>query len=45
MSQIKYYLANDALRDKIRMAGHRRVLAEHSLDARADTVLGFLNNM
>ena len=45
VSQIKYYLANDALRDKIRMAGHRRVLAEHSLDARADTVLGFLNNM
>jgi len=43
--KVKYYLGNAALRDKIRMAGHQRVLAEHSLDARAATVLEHLNKM
>lgn len=45
VEQIKKYLPNAALRDKIRMAGHRRALAEHSLDARAETVIGYLNKM
>ena len=45
VSQIKKYLPDAALRDKIRMAGHRRALAEHSLDARAETVMGYLRDM
>jgi spore maturation protein CgeB len=45
VSQIKKYLPDAALRDKIRMAGHRRALAEHSLDARAETVMGYLKDM
>ena len=45
VKKIKFYLANDALREQIRMAGHRRVLAENSLDARAETILGYLHKL
>lgn len=45
VEQIRYYLKNDDLRDEIRMAGHRRALAEHSLDARAETLIGYLQKM
>ena len=45
VTKIKYYLQHDQLRDEIKMAGHRRALAEHSLDARAETLLGHLSKM
>lgn len=45
VQQIKRFLPNEQLRNEIRMAGHRRALKDHSLDARAQTVLGYLRSM
>jgi glycosyltransferase involved in cell wall biosynthesis len=45
VAQIKRFLPDAETRDAIRMAGHRRALAEHSLDARAQTVMNYLNKM
>lgn len=42
VSQVKYYLANDALRREIQEAGFERAVREHSLDARARTVIGYM---
>lgn len=45
VEKIKYFLPDQPLRDGIRMAGHERALRDHSLDARAETVLGYLRTM
>jgi spore maturation protein CgeB len=42
-SQVKYFLDNDTLREKIQAAGYDRAQKEHSLDARARTVLDYIN--
>ena len=43
--KVREYLADDARREQVRQAGHARALAEHSLDARARTILDHLNTM
>ncbi len=40
--KVGQYLADTAAREKIRMAGHKRALHEHSLDARAGFILNHL---
>lgn len=45
VAKIKYFLPNKELRDRIRMAGHQRALRDHSLDARAETVLSLIKSM
>ena len=40
VKMVRTYLDNDALRTKIRMAGHQRAMKDHSLDARAKVILG-----
>lgn len=37
--KVQYYLANERERERIRLGGHRRCLAEHSIDHRAHEVL------
>jgi glycosyltransferase involved in cell wall biosynthesis len=39
IDKIKYYLENEKQRDKIRMAGYRRAIHDHSLDKRAFELL------
>jgi spore maturation protein CgeB len=39
------YLKDEASRDKVRMAGHKRAVAEHSLDARARVIIEHLSNL
>lgn len=41
--QVKYFLANPALREQIQAAGHNRALKGHSLDHRAKTVIEHIN--
>lgn len=41
--QIAHYLAHTADRERIRLAGHRRALADHSLDVRAAFIINHLN--
>ena len=45
VAQVKKYLADDALREKVRMAGYQRALKDHSLDARAAVVIDHLKRM
>lgn len=45
VQQIKRFLPDQQLRDRIRMGGNQRALKDHSLDARAETVLEYLRNM
>jgi spore maturation protein CgeB len=42
VSKVQAYLSDAALREKIRIAGHQRAIAEHSLDARAKTIINRL---
>lgn len=42
--QIKKYLADADARERIRQAGHKRAMAEHSLDARAAFIINHLNS-
>lgn len=44
-AQVKYFLAQDAIRDKIRLAGHKRAVADHSLDARASVIIHQLQSL
>jgi spore maturation protein CgeB len=41
--QVTNFLANEALRKQIQLAGYNRALKDHSLDARARTVLGYIS--
>jgi spore maturation protein CgeB len=45
VAQVKKYLANDSLRETVRIAGYERAQKEHSLDARAATVIDHINLM
>lgn len=45
IEKTKYFLAQPALRDKIRIAGHNRALRDHSLDARADVVIKHIETL
>ncbi len=45
VAQVKKYLADDALRERVRMAGYQRALKDHSLDARAAVVIDHLKQM
>ena len=42
VAKVKYFLSNDAEREKIRVAGHIRAMADHSLDARAGIIINHL---
>ncbi|NDC41823.1 MAG: glycosyltransferase family 1 protein [Chitinophagia bacterium] len=42
IAQTRRYLADNALRDRIRLAGYQRAMADHSLDSRAKQVLALL---
>lgn len=44
ITQVKHYLNDDSLREKVRQAGHQRALRDHSLDARARTVMELMTN-
>ena len=44
-AKVKYYLSNDTTREEIRLAGYRRALADHSLDARAQVILQQLKSL
>jgi spore maturation protein CgeB len=44
-AKTKGYLENDALREKVRLAGHNRAMAEHSLDARAKEIIQLMNQL
>jgi spore maturation protein CgeB len=37
--KVQHYLDNETEREKIRQAGHKRAVAEHSLDARATVIM------
>ncbi len=39
VAKVTEYLKDDAARDRIRIAGHKRAVAEHSLDARARVII------
>ena len=39
VDRVTYYLSNPAARDAIRMAGHQRAVAGHTLDARARIII------
>ena len=39
VAKVAKYMNDDAGREKIRIAGHKRALAEHSLDARAKVII------
>lgn len=43
--KVKCFLKNDAGRERIRIAGHRRAIAEHSLDARAKVIINRLQSV
>ena len=38
-AKVKLYLKDDALRERVRLAGYQRALADHSLDSRARTII------
>lgn len=40
VKKVSYYLGDDALREKVALAGYQRALADHSLDERAKVVIG-----
>lgn len=44
-AQVKRFLADDTLRERIRIAGHKRALADHSLNVRARIILGTLSGL
>jgi spore maturation protein CgeB len=44
-ARVKFFLANDVLREQIREAGHQRAAREHSLDERAKTVIGHISRI
>ena len=39
VTKVKYYLDNAEVREEIRIAGHKRAMADHSLDARAKVII------
>ena len=45
VTKVKTYLNNDELREKIRIAGHQRALADHSLDSRAGIIINQLKSL
>jgi spore maturation protein CgeB len=44
-AKVKYYLENETLRETVRMAGHKRAMSDHSLDARAAVIIGKLKSL
>ncbi len=42
VAKVKYYLSNDAVREKIGVAGHKRAVSDHSLDERAKVIINQL---
>jgi glycosyltransferase involved in cell wall biosynthesis len=45
VEKVKKYLHDDAAREKIRIAGHKRALADHSLDARARVIINRMKQL
>jgi spore maturation protein CgeB len=45
VAKVKYFLENEGIREKIKLAGYQRAIAEHSLDARARTVIKQLQSL
>ena len=43
VTKVKYFLEHEAVREAIRVAGHQRAMAHHSLDARARVIIDQLN--
>jgi spore maturation protein CgeB len=44
-AQAARYLDDNALREQVQAAGYRRALKDHSLDERADTIIGYMNKL
>ncbi len=44
-AKVKYFLGNAVQREKIRVAGHKRALTDHSLDARAAVIIDQLKKI
>ncbi len=42
VKQVKYFLENEDLRERIKTAGYNRALKDHSLDERAKTVISYM---
>lgn len=45
VAKVRRFLSNSDLREKIRTAGHKRALADHSLDARAAIIINQLKSL
>ena len=45
VAKVTHFLSNDTERNNIRVAGHKRAVADHSLDARARTIIGQLKKI
>lgn len=45
VKKVSYYLNNDAARENIRIAGNKRAVADHSLDARARVIISQLKKI
>lgn len=45
VTKVKEFLNDENRREKIRLVGHRRALAQHSLDARAGIIINHLNSL
>lgn len=45
ITQVKHFLSNELLREKIKSEGHAKALREHSLDDRARTVINYINEL
>jgi spore maturation protein CgeB len=43
--QVRKYLSDNELRERVRLAGYKKTLAEHSLDNRAELVLEKVNSL
>jgi spore maturation protein CgeB len=43
--KVKKYLHDDASRERVRIAGHKRALAEHSLDVRARVIINRMKQL
>ena len=43
VAQVKFFMANESLRENIKKAGYARAVAEHALDNRAKTVIALVN--